>query len=154
MILSFTKCWHWEDLRTLSAADMMRPLLMHVLSLPLTPSLLIWSPTAHPLFLSLGLFVSFAFLLCLLHNPNTFRVKRSFSLALVTTKKTRCWDLLVWPICVFHLSSFHAIIKAKEATHHQNKSWTERVSREKGPLYMSYLWTFKTILMTTRTELR
>lgn len=154
MILSFIKCWHWEDLRTLSAADKVRPLLIHILSLPLSLSFLICSPPAHPLFLSLARFISFVFLLCLLRNPNTFRVKRSSSLALDTTKKTRCWDLLGWPICVFHLSSLYSIIKAMDATHHQNNSWTERLSREKGPLDMSYLWTFKTILTMTRTELR
>lgn len=88
----------------------MRPHLLHILSLPLSPSLLIGSRPACPLFLSLALFVSFVFLIRLLHNPNTFQVKRLFSLALVTTKKMRYWDLLGWP-------SFYAIIKAKEATH-------------------------------------
>lgn len=151
MILSFMKCWHWEGLRTLSTADMMliRSLFPYfALSLPV--SLLICSPPAHPLLLSLSLFV---FFLCSLHNPNTFQVKRSFSLALVTTKKMRLRNPLGWPICVVHLSSFPTIIKAKES--HIVKITAERHSGEKKrPLYMSYLWTFKTILVTTRTELR
>lgn len=99
MILSFIKYWLWEDLRTLCSRYDETSFDTHSLSPSFSLSLdrISSSPSSVPLTCSLCFFV---FLLCLLHNPNTFQVKRLFSLALVTTKKMRYWDLLGWPICL------------------------------------------------------